>query len=384
MIFRKGEFFNGPGGLALGASWAEVIDSMGEEFRVVHQWSNDICEYACQTYRNNICSDRPETVIQGPVQEIDIESLPPIDAFSFGFPCNDYSNVGEKKGMEGEYGPLYSYGVRVLRHHRPQWFIAENVSGLQSANEGKAFLKILSELEGAGYDIVPHLYKFEEYGVPQTRHRIIIVGIRRDLNLKFKIPAPTHLNQYETAERALTEPPIDAEAPNHEFTRHTKKVIEMLDSIPEGGNAWHEAIPEHLRLNVKGARMSQIYRRLRADAPAYTVTGSGGGGTHVYHWSESRALTNRERARLQTFPDDFVFEGGKEKVRQQVGMAVPPLGAKVIVEAILKTFAGIPYEHIEPKWNIDEMIKNFREEEKNEEIKKEKEEGQIALSLSEV
>ena len=83
-----------------------------------------------------------------------------------------------------------------------------------------------------------------------------------------------------------------------------------------------------------------------------TITGSGGGGTHVYHWSENRALTNRERARLQTFPDDFIFEGSKEAVRKQIGMAVPCKGAQVIYEAILRTFAGIPYESVEP--NIDE------------------------------
>ena len=94
--------------------------------------------------------------------------------------------------------------------------------------------------------------------------------------------------------------------------------------------------------------MSQIYKRLDPNKPSYTITGSGGGGTHGYHWDEPRALTNRERARIQTFPDDFVFEGSKEEVRKQIGMAVPPRAAKVIIEAILKTFAGVPYKWIEP------------------------------------
>ena len=100
-------------------------------------------------------------------------------------------------------------------------------------------------------------------------------------------------------------------------------------------------------MNVKVAKISQIYNRLDPDKPAYTVTGSGGGGTHIYHYAEPRALTNRERARLQTFPDEYVFEGSKESVRKQIGMAVPSRGAKVIFEAILKTFAGIPYESVE-------------------------------------
>ena len=98
---------------------------------------------------------------------------------------------------------------------------------------------------------------------------------------------------------------------------------------------------------MKGARISQIYKRLDPDKPAYTVTGSGGGGTHIYHWSDPRALTNRERARLQTFPDEFIFEGSKESVRKQIGMAVPCEGARIIFEAILKTFAGIPYESMD-------------------------------------
>ena len=94
--------------------------------------------------------------------------------------------------------------------------------------------------------------------------------------------------------------------------------------------------------------MSMIYRRLEPDKPAYTITGSGGGGTHVYHWMEHRALTNEERAALQTFPKTFVFKGSSEQVRKQIGMAVPAQGAKIIFEAILKTFAGIPYDYIEP------------------------------------
>ena len=120
-------------------------------------------------------------------------------------------------------------------------------------------------------------------------------------------------------------------------------VIQRLEHIRPGENAFTADLPEELKLNVSGARISQIYKRLDPNKPSYTVTGSGGGGTHIYHWSEPRALTNRERARLQTFPDSYVFSGGKESVRRQIGMAVPCDGARVIFEAILKTFAGIEY-----------------------------------------
>ena len=358
MIFKKGELFCGPGGLSLGTQMAKVKNEAGEEFSVEHTWANDFDEDTCETFIKNICPEHPESVICEDVRKLDISALEPIDAFSFGFPCNDFSNVGEKKGFKGEYGPLYTYGVKVLNKFSPKWFLAENVGGLESANEGTAFLQILSELAKAGdhgYVLTPHKYRFEQYGAPQARHRIIIVGIRKDLDVTFRIPKPTHEepSTWISSRQAIENPPITVDALNHEFTRHQKQVVEMLSYIPQGGNAWSEEIPEHLRLNVKGARLSNIYKRLDPNVPSYTVTGSGGGGTHMYHYDELRALTSRERARLQTFPDDFEFVGGKESVRKQIGMAVPPLGAKVIVEAILKSFAKVPYDYIESRWNGD-------------------------------
>ena len=118
-----------------------------------------------------------------------------------------------------------------------------------------------------------------------------------------------------------------------------------------GQNAFTADLPEDLQLNIKGARISQIYKRLDPSKPSYTVTGSGGGGTHIYHWAEPRALTNRERARLQTFPDTYEFQGSKESVRKQIGMAVPCEGAKIIFEAILKCFAGVEYPYVEANIN---------------------------------
>jgi DNA (cytosine-5)-methyltransferase 1 len=327
------------------------------DFAVKSVWANDIDLHTCKTYSKNLHKDGLGEVVCAPIQDIDIENIRPFDALAFGFPCNDFSSVGEQKGFDGEYGPLYSYGVRAIESHNPKWFIAENVSGLRSANGGTALGHILSELEsaGGGYDIVPHLYKFEEYGVPQSRHRIVIVGIRKDLRLNFKVPAPTTEHNYISAKQAIEAPPIPEGAPNHEKKKQTAHVAERLMHIPPGGNAWSEEIPPPLRLNVKGAKLSNIYKRLNYDTPSYTVTGSGGGGTHVYHWSEPRALTNRERARLQTFPDDFIFEGTLDKVRKQIGMAVPPVAAKCIIEAILKTFAGMDYESVAANLSVNKQ-----------------------------
>ena len=346
MIFKLGELFCGPGGIATGAINASIDNA---DYGIAHQWANDYDANTCDTYRKNICPNSPGTVYHEDVRKFNMNKLAPIDALAFGFPCNDYSVVGEQKGMDGVFGPLYSYGVKALKKFKPMWFLAENVGGLKNANDGKAFTKILAELRNAGYEITPHLYKFEEYGIPQARHRIIIVGIRKDLNLKFNVPSPAPYKDIDNScRRAIECPAIAEDAPNNELTKQSPMVVKRLEYIKPGQNAFTANLPEELRLNVRGAQISQIYKRLDPDKPAYTVTGSGGGGTHIYHWSEPRALTNRERARLQTFPDTFEFVGSKESVRKQIGMAVPCKGAQIIFEAILRTFAGESYESIEP------------------------------------
>ena len=345
-VFRLGELFCGPGGLACGAKLATISDP---GWKIVHQWASDYDADTCRTYIRNICPDAPETVICEDVHTLDIDKLGPIDALAYGFPCNDFSVVGERKGFDGTYGPLYTYGIKVLKKYRPKWFLAENVGGIKSANEGRAFEQIKSDMISCGYRIYPNLYKFEDYGIPQARHRVIIIGIRNDLPFEFKIPSPApYRDVNNTCRNAIENPPIPKDAPNNEITKQSAKVVERLKYIKPGQNAFNADIPDHLKLNVKGAKISQIYKRLDPEKPAYTVTGSGGGGTHIYHWEEPRALTNRERARLQTFPDTYVFEGSKESVRKQIGMAVPVQGAKIIFEAVLKTFAGINYEWVEP------------------------------------
>jgi len=344
MIFKLGELFCGPGGLACGAMTAKIKD---KDFKIVHEWANDYDRDTCDTYIHNICPDNPDSVFCDDIKKLDIDKLPPIDALAFGFPCNDFSLVGEQKGFDGIYGPLYTYGVKVLKKHKPMWFLAENVGGIRSANGGGAFKKILHDLREAGYRLYPHLYKFEEYGIPQARHRVIIIGIKENLPFKFRIPSPAPYKDIDnTCKTALENIPILEDAFNNELTKQSKTVVERLTLIRPGENVFNAKLPEHLQLKVKGAKMSQIYKRLDPDKPSYTVTGSGGGGTHIYHYSEPRALTNRERARLQTFPDAYEFKGNKESVRKQIGMAVPCDGARIIFEAVLNTFAGIEYESV--------------------------------------
>lgn len=382
------ELFCGPGGIGLGASLASIMTSDGKKHVLQSCWANDIDPDACQTYRQNHHKDNPECVVCANVKDVDMNKIPVFEGLTFGFPCNDFSVVGEQKGLDGHYGGLYAYGAKLLDLRQPLWFIAENVGGLKSANEGKAFEMILRDLKncGSGYDVTAHLYKFEDYGVPQQRHRIIMVGIRSDAHKHFNVPAPTTQGNPVSVRMAFENPPIEIGAFNNEETKQTKLVVERLRYIPEGKNVWFldemrnmsdselsswlVRLPNltpleremyennihlfrdylaSLTLNVEGARLSQIYRRLQADQPSYTMTGSGGGGTHVYHWSEPRALTNRERARIQSFPDTYSFFGSKESVRKQIGMAVPPQGIKILFEALLKTLNGIPYDSVPSK-----------------------------------
>lgn len=362
---KLGEFFSGPGGIALGAHQAAQDISLQNKISLEHTWAFDIDADSCATYRTNIPGASESTVQPRDVLEFlnpeKVEALNDIDGFAFGFPCNDFSLVGQHKGLEGRFGGLYKTGISVLQGKKPKWFVAENVGGIRSANNGQAFTLILNEL-AEDYVLTPHLYKFEEYGVPQARHRVIIVGIRKDLassGIKFKVPRETHAHPDLASERGL-KPFVTAgsslglkyapETQHTDKTRQAEHVRRRLSFIRPGENAFDaaERMPEELRLNVKGAFISQIYKKLREDRPAYTVTGSGGGGTHMYHWAEDRALTNRERARLQTFPDTFNFSGSRESIRKQIGMAVPVEGARVIFLALFKSFLGEDYADTEP------------------------------------
>jgi DNA (cytosine-5)-methyltransferase 1 len=358
-LFRLGELFSGPGGIAEGARQASQTV---EGVELAHAWATDYDRDTCATYKHNFPGTR---VLHQDVREINISTdLTAIDALAFGFPCNDFSVVGEQKGIDGVFGPLYEYGARVIDEFAPKWFVAENVGGLRNSNAGLAFETILDRLQHAGrpadspmgtagYRLYPHLYKFEQYGVPQRRHRILIVGIRDDLDVDFKVPSPEGYSSLDnTVRTALSD--IPGWASNQELTKQSERVVERLKHIQPGQNAFTADIPAELQLNVAGAKISQIYKRLDPDKPSYTITGSGGGGTHVYHWSENRALTNRERARIQTFPDRFEFLGGKESVRKQIGMAVPVEGARIVFEAILKSFAGVDYLHVEP--NLSHLL----------------------------
>lgn len=343
--YRLGELFCGAGGFGAGAVRARG-SSGNANFCIEPVWATDINPDACATYTKNIFRDYPgREAICSDVRDLDFTSLPEVDALAFGFPCNDYSLAGERKGLEGHYGPLYQYCVKALKHFRPLWFVAENVGGIRTVNEGRTLEAIQREFAEAGYDITSHYYHLEEYGLPQYRHRIIIVGIRNDLKVQFEVPE-VRQGPMKTARMAL-EKPMPENVANNEISKISDKVAARLQAIEPGKNAFNSEMKPELQLQVKSATLSMIYRRLHPDKPSYTVIASGGGGTYMYHWKETRALTNRERARLQSFSDSFEFVGSRLSVRRQIGMAIPCLAAQIICEAVLKAFEDASLERDE-------------------------------------
>ena len=347
---KLGELFCGAGGLAEGAKKAGFK----------HVWATDLDEDACKTFKKH---HKDCHVIQGDVykkfinKEMKKRETKPINGLLFGFPCNDFSLVGKRKGLKGKYGPLYKAACTALNYFKPEYFVAENVTSIALRKKDtnsevyQNFVKIIQDLAKCNYKIFGDRFKFEDYGVPQTRHRLILVGFRADFykskNIKYGKPSKDTEFFRITSKKALEEgvPGTDQtkesfeEADNKEEPRHSDDVKKRLKNTKQGQNVWQ--ISDEFGLpNVKKGRMSQIYKKLKSNEPSYTVTGSGGGGTHVYHYSKNRALTNRESARLQTFDDNYSFEGGKESVRKQIGMAVPVLAAKKIMLELKKTLLG--------------------------------------------
>lgn len=327
--------FTGCGGLDLGFKLAG--------YKSV--WANDIDHWACETFKKNINSNIVEKSIEliNPYKD---KNIPDCDIILGGFPCQDFSIIWKQPGLDGERGNLYKSFLRFVDAKKPKAFVAENVKGLLTANNKKAIEQIIFDFEAIqpGYIVFPKLYNFAEYGVPQFRERVLLVGIRVDTNFNFKHPQTTHGSNklpYVTCGEALKD--VEKIKFNNEHQKILPKTRKLLELIPEGGN--FTDIPKDHELYVKGL-ISHVYRRINRNEPSKTIIAAGGGGTWGYHYPEPRPLTNRERARLQTFPDDFIFEGSISEVRRQIGNAVPPKGVIKLAESLYSLFTH-KYETID-------------------------------------
>ena len=309
-------------------------------------WANDIDEWAVATFNRNFSGDVAVCKNVEKINPKKDKTIPDCDLILGGFPCQDFSVVWKRPGLDGDRGNLYKHFLRFIDAKKPKAFVAENVKGLLTANKGRAIEEILKGFEGRNYMVKVQLYNFADYGVPQFRERVMIVGVRLDTGFNFIHPAPTHGEgrqfSYVSAGQALKgieKNTVFQKTPK--FDKNEIKIAvktrEMLEKIPEGGN--FQDIPPDDPHYVKGL-ISHVYLRLNRNEPTKTIIAAGGGGTWGYHYPEPRALCNRERARLQSFPDEFEFEGTVTEIRRQIGNAVPPDGVRTLAESLMPLFAG--------------------------------------------
>ena len=272
-----------------------------------------------------------------------------LDVLVGGFPCVTFSLAGKQKGLQDDIsGKLYESYAKYLEYLQPKVFVAENVKGILSANGGEAIKIIKKRFEVDGYNLKIFVVNFAEFGVPQLRKRVLFIGVQKKLNIEFIPPEYTTKGKYISSEQAFKNLPENCL--HMEPLKVSKKVVERLKNIPEGGNYKDVEGTPHA---VKGL-MSNTYKKLNKDLPSYTLVASGGGGSWGYHYEEPRPLTNRERARLQGFPDDFNFQGTTTEVRRQIGNAVPPAGIHPFAQRIQDVLDGIT-----PHYKPDKCIKEY-------------------------
>ena len=320
--------FAGCGGMDLGFLMADH-----PKLKYKLAWANDFDKDACATYRKNFGLD----IYEGDIWDIDLKETPAVDVVIGGFPCEDFSMLrgDTRPGFQSKRGLLYTKFVEAVSVKQPLFFVAENVKGLLSMQDGWAIRKItddFAKVDHVGYDVQYKIINFADYGVPQKRERVIIVGVRNDLKVSFSYPEPTHKGNHIPVKTALAG--VKKAKLNNEKLKVLQTTREKLQKIPAGGN--YKDLPGY----ADKKWMSLIYKRLHPNRPSPTIVAAGGGGTWGYHYSEPRPLTNRERARIQTFPDDFEFIGSTTEIRRQIGNAVPPLGIKPIAEQLLKMVSG--------------------------------------------
>lgn len=294
--------FSGAGGLDLGLIQAGHV--------VV--WANDIDKNAVETYRKNI----GEHIVLGDIKDINISSLPDADVVVGGFPCQGFSQANRFRMMDDERNFLYRFFYSVIQEKQPLFFIAENVKGILSLGKGQAIKEILSDFEEAGYLTDLHLVNMADYGVPEVRQRVIIIGQRRDLgeSLIFRFPIPTH---DKTGKNGL---------------KKWISIREAIDHLPDPDTPNNILNHDYSKYKVE-FRDYTAHRQTDPEKPSPTILarGNGGGGVcAIPHYNGRRRLTVRESATVQTFPENFEFIGVRGSCYRQIGNAVPVLFAKLL------------------------------------------------------
>lgn len=327
------ESFSGPGGLALG------LERSGFELRIAF----DADEPSIRTFRDNV-SERAFVALAEELngrtllRRAGIRGRP--DLFAGGPPCQGFSK--QKRGAHNgdSRNKLIIEFARLVEETRPRFFLLENVA-IFGQKRGRRFIeKLAARL--SDYDCYPHFYNCADFGLAQTRERFVLIGKHRTVRARFRIPAPT-VRRWRTVGEVigdLPEPPEDytdhPDYPNHQRARVTPVNIKRFSFVPQGGG-WQD-IPMRYRLechkvvDVRSGGWPDVYGRLLMDGQCPTITGGFDSFTRgrYGHPLQDRPLTPREAARLQGFPDRFVFHGTRADIRSQIGNAVPPPLAQAI------------------------------------------------------
>ena len=330
------ELFAGAGGLALG------LEQAGFKSLLL----NEKDKYACQTLRLN----RPDwNVVEDDITNVDFSHLKGnVDLLTGGFPCQPFSYAGKQLGFEDLRGTLVFEMARAIKEIQPKVFLAENVKGLTENDNGRTLETIIRVLEELGYTIVEKdIYKAIFYKVPQKRERLIIVGVRNDLAAKAKFVKPSPYYRLLTVKDALQAGELfDSPVPESVGQAYPKRKAEIMAHVPEGGY-WRD-LPVDLQKEYMlgsfylGGGKTGMARRLSWNEPSLTLTcAPAQKQTERCHPSEHRPLTTREYARIQTFPDNWQFEGSATQVYKQIGNAVPVNLALAVGKAIIKLLNGL-------------------------------------------
>lgn len=333
------ESFCGPGGLALGLSRAG--------FEVLTAFDND--EPSVRTHQANLggdCFVADAREVDGAAlrRRVSLPKRHELDLFSGGPPCQGFSKQKRGAHLGDQRNTLVLEFARLVRELTPRAFLFENVA-VFGQRRGRRFIQDM-QAELSDYRFYASFYNSADYGLAQTRERFFIAGLRRDLDTVFIKPKPTHEKWVTVSQvlRGIPEPPTDYSThprfPNHQRARVTPLNIKRFSYVPQGGG-WRD-IPEDLRLPChKGVDPSSggwpdVYGRLHPDGQCPTITGGFDSFTRgrYGHPFEDRPLTPREAARLQGFPDDYVFLGNRGQVRSQIGNVVPPPLAAAVGRAV--------------------------------------------------
>jgi len=335
------ELFAGAGGLAIG------MEKAGIECVAL----NEIDKWACQTLRNN----RPHwKVLEGDIRTFDFsEYYNKVDVVTGGFPCQAFSYAGKKLGLSDARGTLFYEFARVVKEVNPPICIGENVRGLLSHENGKTLEGMISILDEIGYNVVPfQVLKAINYNVPQKRERLILVGIRKDINLKYEYPTP-NTKIYNLVDALKKSELFDCDVPQSNGAKYPKSKKDILDLVPQKGY-WRD-LPIDLQKEFMGGSFhlgggkTGIARRIGWDEPCLTLTCSPAQKqTERCHPEETRPFTVREYARIQTFPDDWSFNGSLAQQYKQIGNAVPVNLGKEVGYSIVK-FLNKYYNFSNPK-----------------------------------